>query len=257
MIQVGLTLCDENGNTPPGGGTWQFNFKFDLNSDTYAQDSIDMLSNSAGIDFTRSIDNGIDQNEFGELLITSGLVLLEDVTWITFTGGYDLGYLLKTMTSVPLPPVDTEFFDLLTTYFPSVYDARICSERFVHSQRKGLQDIADELNIKRQGNAHQAGSDSLLTSRVFFEIKKNHAGGLQSDLRGTIHGLNDYSNRVSPSDQSPYIPDLQPNRNNTPGPIGGTTSSSLNSVNASAPAFTPRGTTGAKEVFQFGKMGGI
>ena len=76
--------------------------------------------------------------------------------------------------------------------------------------------------------------------------------------RGTIHGLNDYSNRVSPQEQSPYIPELAPNRagmNNTPGPIGGTTS--LNSVNASAPAFTPRGTGGAKEVFQFGKMGGI
>ena len=58
-------------------------------SDTYAQDSIDMLSNSAGIDFSRSIDNGIDQNEFGELLISSGLVLEEDVTWITFTGYVD------------------------------------------------------------------------------------------------------------------------------------------------------------------------
>jgi len=45
-----------------------------------------MLSNSAGIDFSRNMDNGIDQNEFGELLISSGLVLLEDVTWITFTG---------------------------------------------------------------------------------------------------------------------------------------------------------------------------
>lgn len=97
MIQVGLTLSDENGNSPPGGGTWQFNFKFDLryatsgdiadvSTDTYAQDSIDMLSNSAGIDFSRIMDNGIDQNEFGELLISSGLVLLEDVTWITFTG---------------------------------------------------------------------------------------------------------------------------------------------------------------------------
>lgn len=90
-------MSDENGNCPPGGGTWQFNFKFDLryeiigislmySSDTYAQDSIDMLSNSAGIDFSRSIENGIDQSEFGELLISSGLVLLDDVTWITFTG---------------------------------------------------------------------------------------------------------------------------------------------------------------------------
>ena len=33
MIQVGLTLSDENGNSPPGGGTWQFNFKFDLRYD--------------------------------------------------------------------------------------------------------------------------------------------------------------------------------------------------------------------------------
>lgn len=55
-----------------------------------------MLSNSAGIDFSRSLDNGIDQNEFGELLISSGLVLLEDVTWITFTG-YTPRYLLITM----------------------------------------------------------------------------------------------------------------------------------------------------------------
>ena len=140
MIQVGLTLSDENGNPPPGGGTWQFNFKFDLgynvssvvannSSDTYAQDSIDMLSNSAGIDFSRSLDNGIDQQEFGELLISSGLVLLDDITWITFTGGYDLGYLLKTMTSVPLPPADSEFFELLTTFFPSVYGMILCGPR--------------------------------------------------------------------------------------------------------------------------------
>jgi CCR4-NOT transcription complex subunit 7/8 len=45
-----------------------------------------MLSNSAGIDFSQSMDNGIEQSEFGELLISSGLVLLDDVTWITFTG---------------------------------------------------------------------------------------------------------------------------------------------------------------------------
>jgi hypothetical protein len=79
----------------------------------------------------------------------------------------------------------------------------------------------------------------------------------QSDDSNTIHGLNDYSNRVSPPDQSPFIPELAPNRtgmNNTPGPA---ITASMNSVNASAPAFTPRSSGGAKEVFQFGKMGGI
>ena len=117
-------------------------------SDTYAQDSIDMLSNSAGIDFSRSLDNGIDQQEFGELLISSGLVLLEDITWITFTGGYDLGYLLKTMTSVPLPPADSEFFDLLTTFFPSVY-GNLPSSHGVDFRRPDMQRKIHPFSEKR------------------------------------------------------------------------------------------------------------
>ena len=30
VIQVGLSFADEDGYTPPGVGTWQFNFRFDL-----------------------------------------------------------------------------------------------------------------------------------------------------------------------------------------------------------------------------------
>lgn len=30
LIQVGLSLSDKNGNVPPGGSTWQFNFNFDV-----------------------------------------------------------------------------------------------------------------------------------------------------------------------------------------------------------------------------------
>jgi len=30
VIQVGISIADEDGFMPPGIGTWQFNFKFDL-----------------------------------------------------------------------------------------------------------------------------------------------------------------------------------------------------------------------------------
>ena len=49
----------------------------------YAQDSIDLLTKS-GIDFKKHEDYGIDVEHFGELLISSGFVLLDDVKWISF-----------------------------------------------------------------------------------------------------------------------------------------------------------------------------
>ncbi len=49
----------------------------------YAQDSIDMLT-GAGIQFKRHEEEGVDVEVFAELLISSGLVLSDDVTWTTF-----------------------------------------------------------------------------------------------------------------------------------------------------------------------------
>ncbi len=82
IIQLGITLCDEEGNSPEGN-TWQFNFQFNLSDDMYAPDSIELLKNS-GIDFKRNEEDGIDVQYFGELLITSGLVLFDNIKWISF-----------------------------------------------------------------------------------------------------------------------------------------------------------------------------
>ena len=55
----------------------------DFSEDMYAPDSIDLLKNS-GIDFKRNEEDGINVDYFGELLITSGLVLFDNVRWISF-----------------------------------------------------------------------------------------------------------------------------------------------------------------------------
>ena len=46
-------------------------------------DSIDLLNNS-GIQFSRHKEEGIDMTYFAELLTTSGIVLNEDVKFISF-----------------------------------------------------------------------------------------------------------------------------------------------------------------------------
>lgn len=63
---------------------WIIPFSSTPNSDDmYAQDSIDLLIKS-GINFQKHEDFGIDIHRFGELLISSGFVLLDDVKWISF-----------------------------------------------------------------------------------------------------------------------------------------------------------------------------
>lgn len=49
----------------------------------YAQDSIDLLQ-SSGIQFKKHEDEGIEVEEFAELFMTSGVVLAENVKWLSF-----------------------------------------------------------------------------------------------------------------------------------------------------------------------------
>ena len=99
IIQLGLTFMDERANLPPDGvTTWQFNFKFNLTEDMYAEDSIDLLQNS-GIQFDKHERDGIDPVAFAEMMLTSGLVLMEEVKWLSFHSGYDFGYLIHLLTN--------------------------------------------------------------------------------------------------------------------------------------------------------------
>merc|ERR1712226_301364 len=171
IIQLGLTFQDEKGVTPDTGpSTWQFNFKFNLTEDMYAEDSVDLLQNS-GIQFEKHEQEGIDPIYFAEYMLVSGLVLREPVKWLSFHSGYDFGYLINLLTSQNLPKSKREFFELLKTYFPNVYDVKYLMKS-CKNLKGGPQEVANELEVRRVGPQHQAGSDALLTGQTFFRMKE-------------------------------------------------------------------------------------
>jgi len=191
IIQLGLTFCDADGNLPETVCTWQFNFKFNLNEDMYAQDSIDLLIRS-GIEFSKHEEFGIDVADFGELLMCSGIVLNDNIKWISFHSGYDFGYLLKVLTCKPLPPEESEFFDTVHTYFPCIYDIKYLMKS-CKSLKGGLNDLAEDLKVERIGPQHQAGSDSLLTCTTFFKMRSLFFENSIDDSKymGVLYGLSD------------------------------------------------------------------
>ncbi|KAI5819922.1 ribonuclease H-like domain-containing protein [Pyronema omphalodes] len=260
IIQLGITLANENGELAKVDGqvsTWQFNFRFSLEDDMYAQDSIDLLTKS-GIDFARHSNNGIDVYKFGELLITSGMVLLDEVKWISFHSGYDFGYLVKIMSCESLPKEEANFRTKLRTFFPSLYDIKFLMKS-CRNLKGGLQDIADEMGIQRIGPQHQAGSDSLLTGTIFFRMRSQYFENKIDDsvFLGQVWGLNGNGQSQQPNGV-PLDPDAQIDGTGAPQPpktpvqngseTQGTpdnTSTPMRNATPGTPGYTP----------SFGRMG--
>ena len=172
LIQLGITLTNEKGEFPENipYHTWQFNFEFDYTKDKFAQSSIDLLKTS-GILFNKLKNQGIKYKTFADHFKSFGLVLNPNIYWLSFHGSYDFAYLLKIISGSKLPDDEKEFTNLLKLFFPNHYDIRILvkGKEFLQGS---LNRLANYLNIKREGQNHQAGSDSLVTSEVFFKLIK-------------------------------------------------------------------------------------
>ena len=173
LIQLGITLTNEKGEYPRNYPyhTWQFNLEFDKKKEIYKSDSINLLE-ECGIDFDKLKQKGIKHNIFAQYFMISNLVLNPDICWVSFQGSYDFGYLLKLLINSDLPEREEEFINLLNTYFINYYDIRVLikgNDTFY----RGLNKLAEQLEVIREGKIHQAGSDSVVTIDVFFKLKKS------------------------------------------------------------------------------------
>ena len=168
LIQLGITLCNDKGEHPENISTWQFNFQFDTSYDKFSNDSISLLINS-GINFELLKTNGISHNLFAEYFIISGLLLDPNIHWISYHGASDFAYLLKLALNNNLPNEEKDFIQLLQFYFPSFYDIRILIQG-KEQYKGGLNKLIQCLDIERNGEVHQAGSDSFVTAQAYFNL---------------------------------------------------------------------------------------
>ena len=191
LIQLGITIMNEKGEYPKNYPyhTWQFNLEFDKNIDKYHPTSMNLLKQS-GIDFEKLKKRGINHKIFAEYLTTSNLVLNPDIKWVSFQGSYDFGYLLRLLLGKELPEKEEDFIDLLDLYFMNYYDIRMLVKGYQNMQG-GLNRLAEQLNVQRLGMIHQAGSDSMITSDVFFKLI--HEGYINenklNDFKNILHGI--------------------------------------------------------------------
>jgi CCR4-NOT transcription complex subunit 7/8 len=194
IIQIGITLGDGHGGFPKPISTWQFNFKFNIDEDMHTTDAIELLQQS-GIDFKRFNNEGISPFDFTQLLYTSGLVLNEKITYLTFHSSSDFGYLLKMLTCKPLPADEKEFNQLLNLLFPNYYDIKLIASDIEELMSGGLQSLANELSVVRVGPQHQAGSDALVTLLTFTQLMNRfYDGNLEKkEFKNQLYGLTPYA----------------------------------------------------------------
>ncbi|KAK3227149.1 hypothetical protein Dsin_007011 [Dipteronia sinensis] len=210
LIQLGITLSDDYGNI---SSTWEFNFcDFDIDNDACNETSIDFLKKS-GLDFERIKKDGILMSVFRRKFLEI-LSVHANLKWVTFHGLYDLAYVLKLLSNNSLPLTVFDFVKEAAVYFTAVFDikfiARYC--KGLMGGELGLNRLACILTVDRCGEAHNAGSDSLLTACVFAKLK-NVYRIVERNFDGFLYSISPKIQSMRPKVVVPrYCPPLIPCR---------------------------------------------
>lgn len=102
---------------------------------------------NAGINFDYLYKFGIEALKFWEMMISSGLVLNDSITWITFHGSFDFAYFVRGLINEPLPVNKGQFDQNLKDYFPNIYDLKVIVGEIDELKNGSLQKLAIDLDV--------------------------------------------------------------------------------------------------------------
>ncbi|CAL4909779.1 unnamed protein product [Urochloa decumbens] len=171
LVQIGIVVAYASFKVQ---GMWQFNIRFDASSRVPWHDGVAFLRDQCRLNLQEHKSHGIPISRFMHWLVSSGLLRNQKVTWITYAGGADFGFLIRLLTGKDtLPELRWDFLMLFWEFFPRSYDVRVftklgrCRKKAIHG---GLAQVCQSLQVERTGEAHQAGSDALSAVRCFEKM---------------------------------------------------------------------------------------
>ncbi|XBW35410.1 hypothetical protein QEN19_000976 [Hanseniaspora menglaensis] len=179
VFKIGISLCDQFGNKPEGiFSTWQLHFQVDPETEMVPSEFLDFLDAASTIPETSASElknTGINLVELAVLLTDSGLLMNNNVTWISHSGAYDFAYLLRLVSNKPLPSTRELFLSELDKFFPNYYDLDLINQRLNYQifMLSGMKDelflppqhlemLADGLQIPQLPHYKTTGGVSLL-----------------------------------------------------------------------------------------------
>ncbi len=98
------------------------------------------------------------------------MIFNDSLIWICFHGIYDFAYLVKLILDQDLPNDGFNFLMHLYLCFPNFWDIKLLIQTDIVLSNFSLGKLSDFLKVKKIGESHQAGSDSLLTTHVFLPL---------------------------------------------------------------------------------------
>lgn len=122
--------------------------------------------------------------DFGEYLMTSGLILNPNVTWVSHNSLFDYGYLLRIITNAPLPiaeptidkpstPLYAKFLTCLDFYLKHYYDLKVIVEAKSDATklRLPLSILGQAAGVVPLSPQNQSGSYAMTTLGAFLRFR--------------------------------------------------------------------------------------